>query len=146
MFENIDKRLLAADGSSHSLRAAEYAVQMLKRHPSIELTIVYVRTSAENLLRFTPWVSLGQLEVEINKVASSAMERVKKLFTDEGLEVKTQILCGNVGESIVRYAKENNIGMIIMGTRGESDLAGLILGSVSHQVLHLAKCPVLFVK
>lgn len=48
--------------------------------------------------------------------------------------------------AIVDQAKEAGATLIVMGTRGTSNLAGLVIGSVSHKTLHLATCPVLLVR
>jgi len=43
-------------------------------------------------------------------------------------------------------AREHDAGVIVMGSRGRSDLAGLVLGSTAHKVIHLADRPVLVVR
>ena len=53
---------------------------------------------------------------------------------------------GQIAETIVRIAREEQVDQIIMGTRGLSAIRGLLLGSVSTQVLHLADVPVTLIK
>ena len=47
---------------------------------------------------------------------------------------------------ILEDAKNLDVGIIIMGSRGLTDLAGLLLGSTAHKVIHLADRPVLVVR
>ena len=47
---------------------------------------------------------------------------------------------GDAARVILDCAKERNADLIVMGTRGMSDLRGLLVGSVSHKVSHLADC------
>jgi nucleotide-binding universal stress UspA family protein len=55
-------------------------------------------------------------------------------------------LFGYAGREIVDDAKELDVGVIVMGSRGRGDLAGLLLGSTAHKVIHLADRPVLIVR
>jgi nucleotide-binding universal stress UspA family protein len=48
--------------------------------------------------------------------------------------------------AILNYAEQNNIGLIIMGTRGRSGLKKMLLGSTALGVLTYAHCPVMVVK
>ena len=59
--------------------------------------------------------------------------------------VKTTIF-GYAAREIVQDAKDLDVGVIIMGSRGRGDLAGLVLGSTAHKVIHLADRPVLVVR
>jgi nucleotide-binding universal stress UspA family protein len=54
--------------------------------------------------------------------------------------VETAIDFGEAGECILHYAKQRSADLIVMGSRGFSELKGLFLGSVSHKVFHLATC------
>jgi nucleotide-binding universal stress UspA family protein len=53
---------------------------------------------------------------------------------------------GSAARLILAAAKEHGAGLIVMGCRGHSDLAALLLGSVAHKVLHLSECPVLIAR
>jgi nucleotide-binding universal stress UspA family protein len=53
---------------------------------------------------------------------------------------------GNATREILQLANEISADIIVMGSRGLSDFAGLVMGSVAHKVLHLARCPVLVVR
>ena len=53
---------------------------------------------------------------------------------------------GYAGREIIEDAKAVNADVIIMRSRGRGDLAGLILGSTAHKVIHLADRPVLVVR
>ena len=53
---------------------------------------------------------------------------------------------GDPAAEIIRAAREKKVELIIVGARGLSQLSGLILGSVSEKVLHVAPCPVIVVR
>jgi nucleotide-binding universal stress UspA family protein len=55
-------------------------------------------------------------------------------------------LHGYAARDIVNDATEHDVGVIVMGSRGRGDLAGLVLGSTAHKVIHLADRPVLIVR
>ena len=70
----------------------------------------------------------------------------RELLRRSELNHQVRILEGPAAEKIVSVAKQESCEMIIMGSRGRSDLQGLILGSVAHRVLHSAPCPVLVIR
>jgi len=70
-------------------------------------------------------------------------------LTDEGVNVHAKKINGYhglVANQIVSIGTENGVDLIVMGSRGLSDVAGLFLGIVAHKVLHLAGCPVLIAR
>lgn len=142
----INTYLLATDGSDNALRAAKHAAEMMKGNPNAKVTVLYVRPRADEMIRFHPFVNAQIADDEINEVAQSAVKKTVAVFEAEGLTVKSDIIYGEPGSDIAEYAKDNGFGMIIMGTRGLSNLKGIIMGSVSHQILHFSDLPVLFVK
>jgi nucleotide-binding universal stress UspA family protein len=70
-------------------------------------------------------------------------------FPDAGVkahyEVRTTIY-GQAGREIVDAARAHDAGVIVMGSRGRGDLAGLVLGSAAHKVIHFSDRPVLIVR
>ena len=142
----VNKMLLATDGSENALRAARHAAALMKKNPDLSLTILTVRSPIENLTKFYPRAASQEIDAGIQKMAESAVNRTKAVFDEAGLQVETEIAEGDAGKTIASYAKEKGFGQIIMGTRGLSNLSGIIMGSVSHQVLHFTECPVLLVK
>ena len=66
----------------------------------------------------------------------------------EGLDVTVQMISGAGGHAahmIVEAAREHGADVIVVGTRGHSPVAGLLLGGVTQRLLHVAHCPVLVV-
>ena len=59
---------------------------------------------------------------------------------------KTEIVTGSSPESIVNYARERGIDLIVMGTHGRTGIAHVLLGSVAERLVRTAPCPVLTVR
>ena len=77
------------------------------------------------------------------KLVETAELKLRELgLSDIGLSIDT----GNVASKIVEFSQENDVDLIVMGRRGLGDLGGLLMGSVSHKVCHLADCACLTVK
>ena len=60
-------------------------------------------------------------------------------------QVETVTVLGGAGEQIIQHAKQSSADLIVMGSRGFSELKGLVLGSVSQKVLQMATCSCLTV-
>lgn len=56
------------------------------------------------------------------------------------------IMEGDPADAILTYAKGQNADLIVLGTRGLSNLKGLFVGSVSHKVSQLAECSCIMVR
>ncbi len=73
----------------------------------------------------------------VDHVMTPARERLKKAGV---AKVEVALEQGNAAEVIVDFAKEKVVDTIVIGSRGLSDLEGLVFGSVSHKVNHNAPC------
>jgi len=134
--------LTPVDGSEHARRAAEYTVKMA--------ALLNARTLLLHCHRPFP-LKLGEpyFQNAIDKITHQSRELLdpfRALFDNRGMEFSELIMEGPPGEKICDVARIEKSEMIIMGSRGRSDLAGLFLGSVAHRVLHQAPCPVLIVR
>jgi nucleotide-binding universal stress UspA family protein len=65
---------------------------------------------------------------------------------EQGVAARSVVRAGDPASVILEVAKAEQVDMIVMGRRGLGDLAGLLLGSVSHKVAHLADCACLTVR
>lgn len=74
------------------------------------------------------------------------IERIKKASGLTSTELKTVVKTGSPAEVILEQAAELGVEVIVMGSRGLSDWKGLVVGSVSHKVMHTAECAVILVK
>ncbi|MBU1611225.1 MAG: universal stress protein, partial [Proteobacteria bacterium] len=69
-----------------------------------------------------------------------------QMLEAEGIAHETRIFGGPTAEVIFDTAEVEKVDMIVMGTRGKSELSGLLVGSVTHKILHIAPCPVLVIR
>ena len=123
----------------------EDAIRFLELHPfrqPIELTLLSV------LPTFTPPSGMAALAAQriqaregenAQLFLQSAANRLQRLeYT-----VRSQVLTGTPVDSILDQAKAQRTDLILMGSRGRQGVQRLVLGSVSHAVLHSTRCPVL---
>ncbi len=136
------KILIAVDGSEHSMRAVESSFEYSKL-VNTEVVLVHCHKRFPRLLG-EPY--LQDAVTEIKDEAEQTMETFRKALKKEDIEFTERILEGPPGSVIPNIAKIENCDLIIMGSRGLTDLEGLFVGSVTHRVLHLAHCPVLVTK
>jgi nucleotide-binding universal stress UspA family protein len=82
---------------------------------------------------------------EAQAAVGAAVEELTKAGITAHGEVRNTIF-GYAAREIVDDAIEHDVDVIVMGSRGRGDLAGLVLGSTAHKVLHLADRPVLVIR
>jgi nucleotide-binding universal stress UspA family protein len=86
---------------------------------------------------------------ETEREATSMIEAAVDKLTAAGVKAHGHVgttIFGYAARSIVDDAIENDVDVIVMGSRGRGDLAGLVLGSTAHKVIHLTDRPVLIVR
>ena len=143
---------LADDGSS-SARGAESVVATWPLFADREISVVAVaEVGVPVAAGFTPGLYDQVLESytrsvdEARQEVAEASQSVANRLSDAGLRATPVVLEGDPASEIVRYATERRAGTIVMGTRGRTGLARLVLGSVARNVLVHAPCSVLIVR
>ena len=139
---NIKKILLPVDESDHSIKAVQYATGFAQL-VNAEILMLHCH-------RPFP-VALGEpyFQMALNKImekSNKILEPYRGLLNDTPVPFYDRILEGPPGQTILKVAEIENPDLIIMGSRGRTDLGGLVLGSVTHRVLHSSACPVLVVR
>jgi len=138
----IKKILNPIDGSEHSLSATEYAIE-LARLLDAKITLLHCHARFPIVLA-EPYFQ--KAINEINKASEELVEPFIKILEQGKVKFDVRILEGAPGNRIPDVAKIEKIDLIVMGSRGVTDFAGLFLGSVAHQVLHKSDCPVFIAK
>ena len=101
------------------------------------------RQRAERVLRYYSEVARRYRQAIGDRLMSRARDRARQ----KGVQTMQTVLeDGNPADTIVRVAKRLQVDMIFLGSRGLSEAKGLLMGSVSHKVAHLAECTCVTVK
>lgn len=138
MFKSI---VLAVDTSEHSRKAVETAAS-LATSVGAEVHVLHVR----------PLVSTGRgglQDLDLTEEGHNVAEEVCHELQAKGIETTFSRIAsyhGDAGSVIVEAARERGADLIVVGTRGHSQIPSILLGSVTHKVVHLAECPVLIVR
>ena len=137
MFKHI---LVAIDGSAYSHEALPAAVEMAKKFDSEVLVLHVSEHDRGRAVVYT---------LETPAAATMMVATAVKQLQDAGLTATGQLVdvaAGHVAKAIVETANAKGIDLIVMGSRGLSDVQGMMLGSVTHKVMHTAVIPVLVVR
>ncbi|MUM76630.1 universal stress protein [Pseudodesulfovibrio sp. F-1] len=139
---NITRILLPVDGSRFSDAAADMAMDMAA---SFNASVVLLH------VRKTVPTGLGQPNADelleyLTKNAEVVMAHYRGRLDNARIDYIDLVVGGGVADVIANVAEVEKCDLVVMGSKGKSNLEGLILGSVTHKVLNIAHCPVLVVK
>ena len=142
------KIMVAIDGSEHSLKATEYALEIAKSFSAqlYAVTVTYVPESyhlkQEDVLNQSIEMR-GSIED-----AKTWLEKFNQDSREDSIQLKTELINSHrpVDYVILEYAEKNDIDLIVLGTRGRSGFKKLLLGSIASSVVTYAHCPVMVVK
>lgn len=135
------KVLIAVDGSNSSKKAFEYALEEAATLGN-KITILRVVQS----LPYGGETIKEIYEDEISK-AQKVTEKLKERANEEGVEADSEVATGpDVANEIIRFANEGDYDLIVVGSRGKTELETVTLGSVSESVIKRSHVPVLVVR
>lgn len=137
-----NKILLAADGSDHSLRAADRAIKLAQINKESVVHIIYVVDGDDTKIDVLHHWNDSDFSQKRKELIAPVEDKMK--IAD--VQYETQIIHGNPGPSIVQYANSEQFDIVVIGSRGLNALQEFVLGSVSHKVAKRANCSVLIVK
>lgn len=135
--------VIATDGSPESRRAVDYGIELAAAQHACAI-----------LLRVIPPVDWTQLDRgaalrplpnELRLRPGSDLEEAIAAAAERGVDAVPVVVAGNPADEIVAYADSVGADLTIVGSRGHGPIAGSLLGSVSRDVLHESRRPVLVV-
>jgi nucleotide-binding universal stress UspA family protein len=139
--------LVPTDFSKSSANALAYAVAFAEKFGA-EIHLLHV---VQDLALFIPEAVLiapapAPPVEQFTAAARAALERAITDLQRPGLTVHPQVAEGTPYEEIVRFARERDVDLIVIGTHGRTGLAHILLGGVTDKVVRRAPCPVLTVR
>jgi nucleotide-binding universal stress UspA family protein len=133
------------DGSSHSIKALEWAIKeaALRQVPVTVLTVHSVPQSGWTGNPITH--PLDPQEQEKARLAAQEMtlKVTSQLGAPQPVNVTVRAVTGFPAKELVDASRKADL--LVVGSRGGGGFARLLMGSVSSQVVHHAKCPVVIV-
>ena len=138
----ITRILVPTDFSADADAAFKYA-QGLARKFDAHVHLLHV---VEDPLAAGVWSSeiytaeIAGLQVNLVR---DAEERLRRSVPDDAGAVSTEVRTGHTARQILETARDTHADLIVMGTRGRTGVAHVIMGSVAERVVRLAPCPVL---
>lgn len=141
--------VIAVDGSKHSEHAVRYARGLLAPFGKVKLYLVHVvplyHVFVDGILE-TDLSMQVQLREAYEERGRHILEKVSQLLEDSPFEVESLLCDGDIVSEIIRISQEVKADLLVVGSRGLGEVKSMFLGSVSHKVVHHARCPVLLVK
>ena len=137
------KILVATDGSDHANKAVELAADIALQNNAV-MYLLHAVAKVDIPESFKRFAEVERMEMPperafLHKVGADIVSASEKRAKDKGVEhIKTSLILGDPAESILDFAREKDVDMIILGSRGLGSMKGLFLGSVSSKVCHLA--------
>ena len=133
--------LVAVDGSEQSYNAVGEATEIAKRNEA-KLVILTVK----DINRYYGMAGAGRIETPgLDRIAEDILVKAAKLVKNE-VEVRTEEIAGNPKHRIVKFAEEEGVDLIVIGSTGAGFFDKLMLGSTTRYVVDNATCNVMIVR
>ena len=139
------KILLAVDGSDASDRAARHVVK-LSRQLAGPPALTLVNACAPLLPAAARKLGRKATGEYYASGTEYATRKARRILERAGLAYEHASPVGDAGEEITRLADKHDADLVVMGSRGQTGLKSLLLGSVARRVLALSKVPVTVVR
>ena len=141
----LQRILLPTDFSEFSAEARKYACALAEQFEA-ELHLLHVVDEVSVVAPEYGGVNWRDFLDEMQTAARQQLNSVLDPEWKAGRQVVEDVRRGTPFLEIVRYAKENDIDLIVLGTHGRSGLAHVLIGSVAERVVRSGPCPVLTVR
>ena len=136
--------LVAVDGSATSDRAVRHALDLVAAGLAAELHLLNVQPNLGGAI--STFVSKEQIDSHHREEGNKCLTSAIALAKAAGADAKVHIGVGRQGEVVHDFVDKLGAGLVVLGTRGHTGLAGVLLGSVAQDVIAHVNVPVTLVK
>jgi nucleotide-binding universal stress UspA family protein len=145
--KEIKKILLPIDFSEGSKKLLKFATYFAEKFGATIFIVSVVEFQATySYYDFDPLDTITTLKEDVMDYAQKQMDTFLEDNRDQlTVPVESSLLTGRVAEELIRYAEDERVDMIIIGTHGYKGLDRMLFGSVAEKVIKLAPCPTLTV-
>lgn len=140
MKKEFERIILPVDGSASSKKAAKKALYLGK---NLGINVMAIHVIDQPYFVSDPKI-ISNLDILLRDQAKMYLREIEKLGKKMNVTVETRIFTGTPYAAIVEKAK--NTDLIVMGSKGKTDLKRILIGSVSEKVTRHAPCPVMIVR
>ena len=146
--DGIGRIVVGVDGSEHARRTLQWAVEeaRLRKWEVIAVHAHSIPTAfvaPDPILGASPPVPdpglIEQLEGAADRMLAEEIDQVDS----DDVTIESRVVTGSAADALLQAAREGDL--LVVGSRGLGGFKGLLLGSVSQQVVHHAPCPVVIV-
>ncbi len=135
------KILFAHDGGMLAERAMVF-LEHMARLENAQVTVLHVYQPPDRYVATEGYEALcRQFESIAQEIVDDAVAHLQEL----DIAARGLVLSGHAAQSILEAAERENASLIVIGSRGPSNMTEVVLGDVSLEVLRYAHCPVLVV-
>lgn len=143
----IERILIAVNGSASGQEAVEFGLGIAEKQNAAVTFFYAISPVVDN--EWSADFSQGEVRsfpFELDADEQAMLDEATRQATARGVESNIEVTSGNPVSEIISHAASINADLIIVGSRGQHEVAGSLLGSVSGGVLHSAPRPVLVVR
>ncbi|MBX6377145.1 MAG: universal stress protein [Clostridia bacterium] len=141
----VQRIALGFDGSENALRAVR-TVADLARQLGARVLVVHVVAPVPAEVRAELAGMDLNLDAIVERNGQETLRPAAEILAAAGVPYETRVAVGLAAEELVAAAAEWEADLLAVGRRGRGFVGELFLGSVSHGVIHRARCPVLVVQ
>jgi nucleotide-binding universal stress UspA family protein len=160
-YTGLRRILLVSDGSTYSKRMLNFTcgagdrarfplpeeaeIQVAHVRPPVGTHFQYLHNLTGQEVAF-PTEELAMREAEDECLGKEVLGDAVETLKQARIDASPVLLCGDAATEIIQYARDQQIDLILAGSRGLNPAKGWLLGSVSRKLVHYASCSVLIVK
>lgn len=144
--EQVKRIIVGVEGSGGAKAALRWAISEAHfRGAVVEVVTSYANTyvPASPDFNYVP-LDPKQLEQEVAKMQASVVDQVLTEIGDTDVVIERSIRRGRAADTLIAAGEAADL--LVVGSRGRGGFRGLLLGSVSQQIVHHASCPVVIVR